>query len=129
MYLAPCSSGKNMPKFHTTWYEMDNCQKVNFISYHKIGVSYLHVLFHTYKCHFIPHRYYFIPTHVISYLQQPVSYEDIVSYLRKNFVCLQCFIPKHVISSPLTTCFTLECTFCTEGLAIFRLGGALGVAL
>jgi hypothetical protein len=63
-----------MRKFHTIWYEMGNCQKVKFISYHKIGVSYLKILFHTYKCHFIHHEYYFIPTHVISYLQQPVSY-------------------------------------------------------
>ena len=87
MYLAPCSSGKNMPKFHTIWYEMDNCQRVNFISYHKIGVSYLHVLFHTYKCHFIPHRYYFIPTHVISYLQQPVSYAKILFHICVRILC------------------------------------------
>jgi hypothetical protein len=54
---------------------MGNCQKVNFISNLKIGGSYLHVLFHIYNLKLVVHTYgyYFIPTQLISYLQQPVS--------------------------------------------------------
>ena len=73
--------------YHIVWNGQLYCQKVNFISYHKTGVSYLHVLFHTCKCHFIPHRYYFIPTHVISYLQQPVSYAKILFHICVRILC------------------------------------------
>jgi hypothetical protein len=45
----------------------------------------LWVLFHTYTSYFILATTCFISV-------------DIVSYLRMNFVCLHCFIPKHVIS-------------------------------
>ena len=96
VYLAPYGKIKFFPdqektcqilSYHIVWNGQLYCQKVNFISYHKTGVSYLHVLFHTCKCHFIPHRYYFIPTHVISYLQQPVSYAKILFHICVRILC------------------------------------------
>jgi hypothetical protein len=40
----------------------------------KIDISYLHIVFHTYKRYFILHNCLFIRTHVISYLRHTVSY-------------------------------------------------------